>query len=177
MYSDISELDRDELIALAKMDLTKDLIEPALLKLKRAQKLNPAIDQVTALLAKIYAELKLFDRASTLFEQYLETFPGAINDRFQFGMVQLESGSPDTAIQVWNPILENDPTHPPALYYTALALLELNQVADSKRNLNVLLQTTPADNLYFSRSKELLSKIDSNQSLSASDKKLLSDLN
>ena len=159
MY-DTQLFDREELIALAKEDLSKQQVEGALAKLKAAEKLSDNVDEATGLLAKIYAQIKLFDRAKALFSKYLEHHPQAINERFQLGMVNLDNNDPQTAIAIWEPLLLEDNTHPPALYYSAVALLELNQAVKARRHLEVLLQTAASDNLYFNRAKELLMQID-----------------
>lgn len=158
---DLSIFEADELLALAQLDLSENKVESALGKLKYArQHLTQYPDLIVVLLAKIYAQLRLFDRAKPLFAEYLDRYPNAINERFQFGMVHLDCNEPEAAAEIWATVMHQSPTHPPCLYFSAIAYLELNQTSEAKRLLDILLQTAPADNLYFGRAKDLLTNLD-----------------
>lgn len=159
--TDLSLFEADELLALAQIDLNDNKIDHALGKLKYAHHHTAQCpDVVLALLAKIYAQLRLFDRAKPLFAEFLDQHPDAINERFQYGMVHLDSGEPEKSIEIWSAVIQQSPTHPPCLYFSAIARLELNQPNEAKRLLDILLQTAPVDNLYFGRAKELLANFD-----------------
>ncbi len=153
------DFDREELIALAVNDLSREQIEPALAKLKLAISLDKKIDVAQTLLAKIYAQLKLFDRAIYFFQLFLDQHPAAIQERFELGMVTLDNGQPAAALDIWAPLL-TDTNHPPAIFYSAVAYAELSEIAAARRQLDILLKSVAADNLYFSRGKELLSSLD-----------------
>lgn len=157
------DFDREELIALAIYDLSREQIEPALAKLKRAIATDKHIDRAHALLAKIYAQLKLYNRAAEYFELYLDHFPKATQERFELGMAVLDGGAPKSALEIWAPLLA-DASHPPAMFYSALAHAELQDAAAARKQLDILLKSVAPDNLYFNRAKELLISIDSNAS-------------
>ena len=153
---DLAKFDTEELVALAKFDLDHDKIDSALEKVKIILTADDCPLEAKGLAARLYAQLKLFDKAKALYVQYLEISPESITELFQLGMVNLESGNSDEAIAIWSQLLEQNATHPPSLYYSAIALLEAEQVDEASRHLNVLLQSAPADNLYFGKAKEIL---------------------
>lgn len=154
--------DANELLALAQLDLENKHVDVALCRIKQAMSRENCPHTAHALIAKIYAQLRLFSNAQQHFETYLEQHPQASNEHFQLGMVKFESGKAQEALNDWASVLQQNPTHPPSLFYSALALLELNQNSDAKRNLSVILQSAEVDNLYFSRAKELLGEINKN---------------
>jgi len=154
------EFDNDELLALAQHDMEQGQLENALRKLKQIVKQDSAPARSLAVAAKLYARLGLFGHAKKLYERYLAMQPGSVEIAFELGMVNFDMGEIDTALSLWDKVLSDNPTFPPALFYAALAHSRNNRLADAKRNLDVLLQTASADNLYFSRSKELLQSID-----------------
>jgi Tfp pilus assembly protein PilF len=153
------DFDREELIALAINDLSRDQIEASLAKLKLAISLDKKIDKAHSLLAKIYAQLKLFDRAIHFFQLYLDHHPSSTQERFELGMVTLDHGEPTSALAIWAPLLI-DTNHPPAIFYSAVAYAELDETAAARRQLDILLKSVAPDNLYFNRGKELLASLD-----------------
>ena len=150
----------DELIALARLDIEHGHLDEALWKLKQAHTDAAAPPEVFAMLARLYAQLGLWERAKPLFERYLAAEPHAVNESFQLGMVHFDSGQADEAIKIWDKLLLTQPTHPPALFYRALAKQQLGQTAEARHALDVLLKSAPPDNLYFTRGKELLQALD-----------------
>ncbi|OZG74859.1 hypothetical protein BTA51_00135 [Hahella sp. CCB-MM4] len=159
---DLSLFESDELLALAKLDVEKNRIDSALAKLKQANNLPDPQPECDSLLAKLYAQLNLFDRASYHYESYLMKQPDALLERFQYGMVYYEQGIKDRALLVWKEVLDEVPTFPPALYYCALVSWEDSDESEARRLIDILLKSAPADNLYFKRSKDLLNALDSN---------------
>ncbi|AUM12974.1 tetratricopeptide repeat protein [Ketobacter alkanivorans] len=158
---DLQIFDADELIALSQLDLSNNRVAEALEKVKSALERTGCPVVAKAFAAKIYAQLKLFEKAKPLFSSFLDEHPNAITERFQLGMVNLETTDYDKAIRIWNDILEIEPTHPPALYYSAIANLELDNREQAERHINVLLQSAPSENLYFGKAKELLDSVNS----------------
>ncbi|ABC30805.1 tetratricopeptide repeat protein [Hahella chejuensis] len=161
---DLSLFEGDELLALARLDVDAKRIDEALAKLKRAYQLPEFPPEVESLLAKIYAQLDLLERASFHYESFLARETKAVLERFQYGMVQFEQGIKDRALQVWAEVLEDEPTHPPSLFYASLANVELGNENEARRLIDILLKSAPVDNLYFNRAKTLLQDLDGRRS-------------
>jgi tetratricopeptide (TPR) repeat protein len=158
--NNLEKFDSDEIVALARLDMEQGRVEQALLKLKALLAHASPPPEAISMAAKIYAQLGLFDRAKSLFERYLSIRPEAVEEEFQLGMVQLDKGESDQALQTWQGMLKRMPTFPPGLFYSAVVLNGQGKMADAIRHLDVLIKTAPADNLYFGRSKELLQSIE-----------------
>lgn len=164
-----TEFDTDELLALAKLDLSKENTESALAKIKAALKDSKAPDEAYSLAAKIYAQLGLYQRAQAMFKSYLDKNPGAPLETFQLGMTFFDAGERQEALGIWDAILKEQPTHPPALFYTALALAQQGETDPARKRLETLLKSAPTDNLYFGRGKELLEAMQRGGQTKASD--------
>ena len=150
----------DELMALARLDIERNELDEALWKLKQViAETNPPIEAL-AMTARLYAQLGLLERAKPLYQRYLEEQPDAINETFQFGMVHFDAGQQVEALNIWDGLLKSQPTHPPALFYRALALHQLGQLPEARHSLDILLKSAAPDNLYFNRAKELLQTIE-----------------
>ncbi|MES2534684.1 MAG: tetratricopeptide repeat protein [Pseudomonadota bacterium] len=153
------EFDHEELLALAQHDIEQGDLENALRKLKQVIRHDlPPINSL-AITAKLYARLGLYSHAKVLYQRYLAAEPQSVEIAFELGMVHFDMGDTETALSYWEKILAENPTFPPALFYAALAFSQKNRMAEAKRNLDVLLQSAAADNLYFSRARELLQGI------------------
>ena len=171
---DLAKFDTEELVALAKFDLDHDKVDFALEKIKIVLISEDCPLEAKGLAARLYAQLKLFNKAKDLYTQYLEISPESTTELFQLGMVNLESGHKEEAISIWSQLLEQNATHPPSLYYSAIAQLEQDHLDEATRNLNVLLQSAPADNLYFGKAKKILDDISQGKKNNPQDKALSS---
>ena len=165
MSTDYKILDDEELIALIKIDLGKELLDTALIKSKFLSK-KPVTTEGVALTAKIYAQLGLFDKAKACYQAYLKIDGDAITERFQLGMVLFDKGESEEAFKEWESILEKEPAHPPTLFYKGLSLANQKKTTEAQKCLTILLQSAPSDNLYFGRAKELLDNISKQAELS-----------
>ena len=157
---DWQNFDNDELIALAYADIDERRHDLALDKLKQvlAREYPPA--EAISLTAKLYAMLRLFDRAHLLFERYLALHPEALEENFQLGMVLYDKGDVDKAFAIWEALLKREPVFPPGLYFCAVVQKQKGRLAEARRNLDVLLKTAQPDNQYVERARELLQAID-----------------
>jgi len=153
---------QDELLALARIEIEKGNLADALLKLKQVVANENVPTEAYSITARLYAQLGLWDRAQKMFDKYLELEPKAVTETFQLGMVHFDAGRPADALAIWDNLLKNHPTHPPALFYRALILTKEGHAQQARQALEVLLKSAPADNLYFGRGKELLQGIDAN---------------
>jgi tetratricopeptide (TPR) repeat protein len=154
------EFDAEELLALARLDLEKGDPEGALAKLKELLAETKPAAEAIALSARVYAQLRLHIRAKDLFKRYLAIHPDAVDETFQLGMVSFDGGNASEALALWGKVLKKQPTHPPALFYSGLALARDGKTADAKRSLDILLQSAAPDNLYVNQAKGLLEAID-----------------
>jgi len=152
--------DQYELLALARLDLDKGSIENALLKVKKALSLEENNPEALSMIGKIYAQIGLYEKSKIYLKKYLKLQPQAVTENFQYGMVHFDSGDRDTALSIWNTLLETNPTYPPALFYKGLVLAQKEETADARKALGILLQSAPADNLYFGKAKELLQSLE-----------------
>lgn len=153
-------LEQDELIALARLDIEQGRVEQGLLKLKYLLAAGTVQPEVLSMAARLYAQLALFDRAQPLYEQYLQLRPDAFEEEFQLGMVKFDKGEGGQALETWERVMKRQPTFPPGLFFSAVVLRQQGKIADARRNLDVLLQTAPNDNLYYGRGQELLQAIE-----------------
>jgi len=164
----LGELDSEELLALARLDMEQNRIDQALIKLKHILSTDKGNSDALSMSGKVYAQLGLFDKSKNCFKQYLEINPESVIDKFQYGMVHFDNGDKDAALSIWNELLAKQPTHPPSLFYKGLLLAQTNNMADARATLSILLQSAPADNLYFGRAKELLQAMDKGGVIEAS---------
>lgn len=162
--------DLDEQLALARFDMEQNRPEQALAKLKSLLNETPVPPAALSLCGRLYAQLGLFERAQGLFERFVALNPTALDEAFQLGMVTFDLGDVEGALRAWDALLERAPVYPPALFYSALALARLGRLVDAQRNLNILLQAIPNDNLYFERGRELLAKVEGDLNQGAGSK-------
>jgi len=156
MSLDFQKLDDEELLALIKIDLQKEDLDKALVKSKYIKKPN---SEAISIIAKIYAQIGLFDKAKNYYQDFLKKDKGAITERFQLGMVLHDSGDVEAAYSEWEEVLKQEPTHPPTLFYKGLTLANEGKTAEAQQTLAILLQSAPSDNLYFGRAKNLIDNI------------------
>jgi tetratricopeptide (TPR) repeat protein len=161
MANDPQELDAEELLALAKHELQRGELEDALGKLKRLVSRKQPPDDAHAVIARAYAQLGLMDRAQGAFKKYLEQHPDSAHETFELGVTYFDQGKNDKAMEYWQRVLKLQPTHPPALFFSAAAMSRTGQTADARRQLDVLFKSAPADNLYAERGRDLLKALES----------------
>jgi tetratricopeptide (TPR) repeat protein len=152
--------DADELVALALHDLEKERLDSALEKLKTAAGFQDCPPQVYAELGRLYAKLKLFERAQPMFERYLKLRPRAIIELFQLGMAYFDSGKSAEAFEKWTEVLQLAPMHPPAMFFTSFYHAQQGDLIRAYEGCRAVLANVASDNLYFGRAKDLMQRID-----------------
>lgn len=152
--------DADELLVLARLDLQKENVEGALHKLKQAKQLTATASVIDVELGRLYAQIGLRKRAIPYFETYVQSFSADTDARFQLGMAHYEEGDHESATATWLAVSAVDPTYPPLLYFQALLLSQRGETSQAKEQLRRALEVLPADNLYFSRARDLLSSLE-----------------
>jgi tetratricopeptide (TPR) repeat protein len=150
----------DELLALARRDLDGGRIEEALLKLKKLIAGADLLVDALPYAARLYAQLGLMEKARDCYRRYLKVQPDATLESFELGITYFEGGEGAEAKKLWDKVLGSQPTHPPTLFYSGLLAAREGRIPDARRNLDVLFKSTPADNLYVTRGKELLRDLD-----------------
>jgi tetratricopeptide (TPR) repeat protein len=149
----------DEIMAIARFDIEQGRLDEALYKLKRLiVEQDPPIEALS-MTARLYAQLRLFERAETLFRRYIERNEDAVVELFQLGMSMFDGGKYDEALAVWEGVLSRQPDYPPAQFYRGLLLARKGELAAARTQLDALVRHIPADNLYFSRARELLQEL------------------
>lgn len=161
----LDHFDVSELLALAKLNIENNALEDALLKLKAAHEREEGNIIVAGELARLYAQLGLTEHAKPLFAQIVEKQPDALTEHLQYGMVHLDNGDIDSAITIWDNLLEIAPQFPPAQFYKGLALAQQGNTLAASELLEDLMDALDIDNLYYNRSKELLQDIGRRQNV------------
>jgi len=151
-------LDYEELVALAQIDIDNNALSDALIKLKYANQVSED-DQSLPMLARVYARIGLFEKAKLFFRKYLDNNPGALIEKFQYGMVHFDSKDDDGALMIFQEILQTEKQHPPALYYTAAIYSRNHNTDKAIQKLEQLLSTVPKENLFYLRAGELLTEL------------------
>lgn len=165
MDSAIDILDFEELIVLAKLDLDANNLSDALIKIKFAHKSTSADSETTIMLARLYARLGLFEKATPLFSEYVDKNPDAIVEKFQLGMTLFDNNDFAKALEIFNSILEAEAYHPPAMFYSTLILSEQGKVDEAISLLESILTNVDSKNLFYSRAHEQLVNLDSDRAL------------
>lgn len=155
MVSEMEVLDSDELIALAGIDINNEQFAHALIKLKHAL-LRCKTGEINAIIARLYARIGLFDKAQKHFESYLQEYPDALTEMFQYAMTHYDAENMDESYEVFESILRQDPKHPPALYYSSLVLVNQSRHAEAEMRLQYILDEIDSENLFSLKAKELL---------------------
>jgi tetratricopeptide (TPR) repeat protein len=158
---DLNGFDQEELLALARQDIEKERFDEALSKLKQAQRIDAnSVTGLNSELGRVYARLGLRDRAREAFEAELKQNPQSVHDRFQLGMVYFEQGDQPGALGIWREVLSQMPLHPPALFYSGLALAQQRELGQAWDLCKLVVDRVNNENLYHGRAKDLLQKIE-----------------
>jgi len=157
-----SDFDTEELVALARSDLRQNRQDFALNKLKIAVRQPDCPIEGVALIGQVYADLGLFKHAQKWLGRYIEQNPKSPTELFQLGLTYLELGDRVQAKAIWSSVLQLMPSHPPALYFTAVASNLDGHKEDARRDLLQLLRSASPDNQYVLQGKDLLNKLDAN---------------
>jgi predicted Zn-dependent protease len=108
-------------------------LEGAMGHLKELLRVEPDNELANGMLAGIYAELKMPERATACYERVLGINPANVLARFQLGLLQLTHGKPREAAATLQPNL-SDKSEFLSHFYSGVALLELQQT-DAARAL------------------------------------------
>ncbi len=129
-----STLDHREPLGLAAACVRRGDFEAALGHLKTLLESDPRHEIATGMLAGVYAQLKMPERAEYFYLQVLRLNPANVLARFQLGLLQLQSGRPQDALETWQPTLADSQDYL-TQFHSALALLELKRAAEARKLL------------------------------------------
>lgn len=160
---DASLFDEQELMTLIKLDIDNKDLAGALTKIKTALKLEHTPTPLFAIAGKVYAQLRLFGHAETMYSRFMAEDNDHQHEKFELGMVMLEQGKTEPALAIWSEILAVEPQNPPALFYSAIAQLQQGDLAKGESMLRGLLEHIPTSNLYYERAREELRHIEESQ--------------
>ena len=130
-------------------------LEEAMTHLKSLLAADPDNELGNGMLAGIYAQLNMPERATTCYERVLSVNPRNVLARFQLGLLQLNSGKPGEAVLTLRPNLDDDSEFL-AHFYSAVALLELQQVEQARGLLEHVEQRMPRDHDLYPQLQTLM---------------------
>lgn len=152
--------DAEELLVLAREDLKKGVLDQGLSKLKQGAQQTDCPIELHLDLARVYAQIGLRRKAKQHFQRYLLEKPDDVDATFQSGMIDFEEGQTDAALESWSRVLGRVSAYPPALFFTALATARKGNAPAAIGMLKSAMESIPVDNLYFGRSRELLTSLE-----------------
>jgi len=142
-------------LSLAAACAKRGELDAAIVHLKEVLGTTPDNEIANGMLAGIYAELKMPERATVYFQRVLAVNPQNVLARFQLGLLQLTGGQPQAAVETLRPNLA-DNTEFLAHFYSARALLELGKTGEARVLLERTEQRMPADHPLSGQLRELL---------------------
>jgi predicted negative regulator of RcsB-dependent stress response len=109
----------------------RDDKEAAIAQLKQVLEAEPRHEVAAGMLASLYAELGLVERAMRQFQQVLEHHPENVLARFQLGVLQLTAHQPQQALDTLQAMLSMEGEFL-AHFYSGQACIELGQAAPAR---------------------------------------------
>jgi predicted Zn-dependent protease len=150
-------IDAREAVGLAAAYAQRGELEPAMIQLRELLQADPDHEIANGMLASIYAQLNMTDRAVTGYRRVLAINPHNVLARFQLGLLQVTSGHPQEAVDTLRPCL-TDKQDFLAHFYSGVALLELQRPEEARALLARASQRMPADHTLQPRLRELLER-------------------
>ncbi|EHK8998535.1 hypothetical protein M2H13_18905 [Vibrio vulnificus] len=159
MINDLSVLDDEELLALAKVSVERADYEDALIKMKILLNRDNFPVSIYALFGRTYTALELYSKAIESFNEFLYHYPEVIPERFHLGVVYRRMKNNEKALSVWNEVLELAPAFPPALYNKALLLLDWHDEDGAIEQLNYIIENVDPEDDHVEMASHMLSSI------------------
>lgn len=92
-------------------------------------------------------------------KEYLREKPDALVEKFQYGMTFFDSNDLTKAFDIFNSILEKEPMHPPAMFYSSAILLRQGDIKEATAKLENIILNVEKENLFYNRAQEQLVKL------------------
>src|SRR5229473_2163064 len=131
---------------------------PAFVHLKSLLASDPKHEIAVGMLAAIYAQIGLLDRAIEYFQQSLTINPQNVLARFQLGLTQLTAQRPQEALATWKPGLDQ-PGEFLAHFHSGLALLQLQKPAEARALFAHAARRMPKAHALYPQLQDLLSRL------------------
>lgn len=148
--------DEQEVLALAAKGAKDGDYEEAIIQLKNLLDAYPKHELGLGMLASIYAELKMNDRAVEFYERLLAVNPKNPLACLQLGLMQAAAQRPREVVEIWKARLD-EPEEYLAHYFTGLALLSLDKSKEARTMLEHSAQYMPKDYALYPSLQELIS--------------------
>jgi Tfp pilus assembly protein PilF len=145
-------------LTMAAQCVEKGDFEGALVQLKALVEAQPRHELAIGMLAGIYAQIGMHDRAIRHFNRVLEINPGNALARFQLGLSQLTSAQQAAAVETWKPALRNRDDFL-SRFYSALALMQTNRIEEAGTLLREAEKLMPRNHALYPQLLTLLASI------------------
>lgn len=129
--------------------------ESALKHLKSAVAAEPSNELALGMLASVYAELGMSERATEFFDKVLAINPGNPLARFQSGLLAFNRGELEGALKIWQ-AQEPPPDDFMIRFYSGLALAQLGRSEEARALYRTAYKHVPADHPVRAELEKLL---------------------
>jgi tetratricopeptide (TPR) repeat protein len=133
--------------------------EGAIAQLKGLIGAQPRHELAIGMLAGIYAQIGMHDRAIEHFRKVLAINPDNALARLQLGLSQLTSAQPAEAIETWKPALKSRDDFL-SQFYSGLALMQIYRPDEARTLLREAEKRMPKDHVLYPQLIKLLASID-----------------
>lgn len=147
-----------ELIKKSSTFAQKREFDNAIESLKSLLEIDPIHELGLGMLASIYAEIGMRDRAIFYYQKILDINSKNPLARFQMGLAQFNSGENKNALASWAPLVK-DKQDFMGHYYSALALLKLDNPSAAREMLIIAQSNMPSDHEFVSTTQKLIDSI------------------
>jgi tetratricopeptide (TPR) repeat protein len=133
-------------------------LESAVLQLKQILESHPLHEISMGMLASIYLQIGMHQKAIEQFEALLAAHPNNPLARFQLGMASLANGEPEKALDQWAPMLEMDNEFM-AHFHSALALIQLGRLDEALPLIEHARNSMPEAHPLYSKLQEIRTQL------------------
>jgi len=158
MLSSEDKADSDKDLVLATRFAKQGDFEQAIVHLKSILASDPKHEVAVGMLAAIYAQIGLLDRAIDYYQRTLAINPQNVLARFQLGLTQLTAKRPREALATWKPCLDQ-PGEFLAHFHSGLALLQLQKPAEARAMFAHAARRMPKAHALYPQLQDLLSRL------------------
>lgn len=147
-----------ELIASASEAAKTGKIDEAITSLKRLLDQQPDHELGIGMLASLYAEIGMLDRAESFFEKALSINNSNPLARLHLGATQMQSGKKEQALSTLKPLLEDDKDFL-AHFYSGTILADLNKNEKARIMFTTSAQRMPGNHPLQGKLQEQLKAV------------------